>query len=138
MKKIGENPFKRQTKIFCWFNSWVSILCDLINIITFTYYRPNLDFVLISKFSLYVLKKRKEKKMKEKFTVKTLLDTTTVTMQNPDNEHLMKKIREGESVKLPIVIEIEGCSAFIWEVDLDPKDILVSSERNNTNENRNS
>lgn len=38
----------------CWIGSWIEILCCIINIVTFCYYRPWWDFA----FMFWVTKKK--------------------------------------------------------------------------------
>jgi hypothetical protein len=62
------------------------------------------------------------------FNVKVLIDAARVAMNNPDNNHLMKTLRSGQAVKLPLVLKIEGYSERTVLVDIDPEDVLIETK----------
>lgn len=55
-------------RFFCWINSFIQIFCCIINIVTFTIYRPYLEISFLSWSSRLVLtlKQKQDNRRKKK------------------------------------------------------------------------
>ena len=65
---------------------------------------------------------------------KNIFEIIGRAMNNPENADIMEKLRDGESIKLPIKTLIKlPDKTSVWchlEIDLNPEDVLVSAYSN--------
>jgi len=54
--------FKIIMRVLNWFAAWIDIVCALINILTFTLYRPNWDMGFRASTSKIILKRKMQGK----------------------------------------------------------------------------
>jgi len=56
---MNKNCWNAQHRLANWLISWIEVIENLLNIITFTLYRPWWDMTLRVKYMKYCMKKRK-------------------------------------------------------------------------------